>query len=193
MVVNKACAQLAQWRESGLALAPVAVNVAARQFNQGNVADQVADAMALHGVQARWLELEITDVAALADSDSVRVQLQRLGEMGVRLYIDDFGIGPSSLSQLQHLPVQVLKIHPRFTSALGSEPSGAVFFNALISMAHALGLVVVAEGVESYHQLALLREMGCDEVQGYFVAPVMPPGQLPALLENRALQDSLAA
>jgi len=113
--------------------------------------------------------------------------------MGVRLHIDDFGIGPSSLSQLQHLPVQVLKIDPRFTSRLGSEPAGAVFFNALISMAHALGLVVVAEGVESHQQLALLREMGCDEVQGYFVAPVMPAEQLPALLENRALHESLAA
>jgi len=191
MVVNKACKQLADWQGRGLALAPVAVNVSARQFNLGNVADQVAAALALHAVQPRWLELEITDVAALADNDSVRAQLQRLGEMGVRLHIDDFGVGPSSLSQLQHLPVQVLKIHPRFTSGLGSDPAGAVFFNALISMAHALGLLVVAEGVESYYQLAQLREMGCDEVQGYFVAPVLPAEQLPALLENRALHESL--
>jgi diguanylate cyclase (GGDEF)-like protein len=193
MVVNKACEQLAQWRGCGLALAPVAVNVSARQFNHGNVADQVAAALALHVVQARWLELEITDVAALADNDSVRAQLRRLGDMGVRLHIDDFGVGPSALAQLEHLPVQVLKIHPRFTSGLGREPAGAVFFNALISMAHALGLVVVAEGVESYQQLALLREMGCDEVQGYFVAPVLPAAQLPALLENRALHESLPA
>ena len=193
MVVNKACAQLTEWQRRGLTPVPVAVNVAARQFNQGNVADQVAAALALHALQPRWLELEITDVAALADNDSVRSQLRRLGDMGVRLHIDDFGIGPSSLSQLQHLPVQVLKIDPRFTSRLGIEPAGAVFFNALISMAHALGLVVVAEGVESHQQLSLLREMGCDEVQGYFVAPVMPAGQLAALLENRALHESLAA
>ena len=193
MVVNKACAQLAEWQSRGLALAPVAVNVSARQFNQGDVPDQVAAALALHAVQSCWLELEITDVAALADNEGVRSQLRRLGSMGVRLHIDDFGVGPSSLSQLQHLPVQVLKIHPRFTSSLGIEPAGAVFFNAMISMAHALGLVVVAEGVESHQQLSLLREMGCDEVQGYFVAPVMPAGQLPALLENRALQESLPA
>jgi diguanylate cyclase (GGDEF)-like protein len=193
MVVNKACGQLAQWRAGGLALAPVAVNVSARQFNLGNVADQVAAALQRHQVQARWLELEITDVAALADNDGVRAQLQRLGGMGVRLHIDDFGVGPSSLSQLQHLPVQVLKIHPRFTSSLGSDPAGAVFFNALISMAHALGLVVVAEGVESQQQMTLLREMGCDEVQGYFVAPVLPADRLPALLENRALHESLPA
>lgn len=193
MVVNKACAHLAAWQHRGLALAPVAVNVSARQFNQGNVADQVAAALALHAVQPRWLELEITDVAALADSENVRSQLRRLGGMGVRLHIDDFGVGPSSLSQLQHLPVQVLKIHPRFTSSLGSEPAGAVFFNALISMAHALGLVVVAEGVESHQQLSFLRDMGCDEVQGYFVAPVLPAEQLPALLENRALHESLTA
>jgi diguanylate cyclase (GGDEF)-like protein len=189
MVVNKACEHLAQWQRRGLALAPVAVNVAARQFNQGNVADQVAAALARHEVAARWLELEITDVAALADNDSVREQLQRLGGMGVRLHIDDFGVGPSSLSQLQRLPVQVLKIHPRFTSALGADPAGAVFFNALISMAHALGLVVVAEGVESHRQLALLREIGCDEVQGYFVAPVLPAAQLAELLESRALHE----
>ena len=193
MVVNKACEQLLQWQRLGLALAPVAVNVSARQFNQGNVAEQVATALARHAVQSRWLELEITDVAVLADSDSVRDQLQRLGSMGVRLHIDDFGIGPSSLSQLQHLPVQVLKIHPRFTSSLGSEPAGAVFFNALISMAHALGLVVVAEGVESHEQMRMLQEMGCDEVQGYFVAPVLPAAQLPALLENRALHEGMAA
>lgn len=193
MVVNKACAQLADWKAQGLALAPVAVNVSASQFNHGSVADQVAAALALHAVDARWLELEITDVATLADNENVGVQLRRLGDMGVRLHIDDFGVGPSSLSQLQRLPVQVLKIHPRFTSNLGREPAGAVFFNALISMAHALGLVVVAEGVESHQQLAMLRDMGCDEVQGYFVAPVLPAAQLPALLENRALHESLPA
>jgi diguanylate cyclase (GGDEF)-like protein len=193
MVLDKACGQLAHWQDRGLALAPVAVNVSARQFNQGTVADQVAAALALHAVQARWLELEITDVAALADNHSVRGQLQRLGAMGVRLHIDDFSVGPSSLSQLQQLPVQVLKIHPRFTSALGGEPAGTVIFKALISMAHALGLVVVAEGVESHQQLTRLRAMGCDELQGYFVAPVLPAAQVPALLENRALHESLPA
>lgn len=191
MVVDKACEELAQWEGRGLALAPVAVNVSARQFNHGDVAGQMAAALSRHKVHARWLEVEITDVAALADSDSVRTQLQRLGGIGVRLHIDDFGVGPSSLAQLQRLPVQVLKIHPRFTSSLGSDPAGASFFNALISLAHALGLVVVAEGVESHQQLALLREMGCDEVQGYFVAPVLPASQLPALLENRALHAGM--
>ena len=193
MVVNKACEQLAQWQRRGLPLAPVAVNVSARQFNQGSVVDQVAAALERHKVQARWLEVEITDVAALADNDGVNAQLQRLGALGVRLHIDDFGVGPSSLAQLQQLPVQVLKIHPRFTSRLGNDPAGAAFFNALISMAHALKLVVVAEGVESQQQLAMLKELDCDEVQGYFVAPVLPAAQLPALLENRAMYESAPA
>lgn len=193
MVVNKACEQLAQWQRRGLPLAPVAVNVSARQFNQGSVVDQVAAALERHKVQPRWLEVEITDVAALADNDAVNAQLRRLGALGVRLHIDDFGVGPSSLAQLQQLPVQVLKIHPRFTSRLGNDAAGAAFFNALISMAHALKLVVVAEGVESPQQLAMLKVLGCDEVQGYFVAPVLPAAQLPTLLENRAVYENAPA
>lgn len=190
MVVNKACDQIAQWQRRGLPLAPVAINVSARQFNQGSVLEQVAGALERHKVDARWLELEITDVATLADNDGVNAQLLRLGALGVRLHIDDFGVGPSSLAQLQQLPVQVLKIHPRFTSRLGDDPAGAAFFNALISMAHALKLVVVAEGVESLEQLDLLKQLECDEVQGYFVAPVLPAAQLGALLEGRASCES---
>ncbi|MET0961308.1 MAG: EAL domain-containing protein [Noviherbaspirillum sp.] len=191
MVVNKACAQIAQWQRRGLPLAPVAVNVSGRQFNQGSVFEQVAAALERHLVNARWIEVEITDVAALADNDGVNAQLQSLSAMGIRLHIDDFGVGPSSLAQLQQLPVQVLKIHPRFTFSLGADPAGAAFFNALISMAHALKLVVVAEGVESLQQLDLLKELDCDEVQGYFVAPVLPAAQLAALLETRALYENV--
>ena len=193
MVINKAAEQLAQWQRRDLPLAPVAVNVSARQFNQGDVQQQVAAAVARHGINACWLEIEITDVAALADNASVRAQLQALGAMGVRLHIDDFGVGPSSLAQLQQLPVQVLKIHPRFTSRLGPDPAGATFFNALITMAHALKLVVVAEGVESRSQLALLRQLGCDEMQGYLIAPALPAVQVPALLRRPELVNEALA
>jgi EAL domain-containing protein (putative c-di-GMP-specific phosphodiesterase class I) len=192
-VINKAAQQIAQWQRRDLPLAPVAVNVSARQFNQGDVDQQLAAAVKAHDISAGWLEIEITDVAALADSASVKAQLQALGAMGVRLHIDDFGVGPSSLAQLQQLPVQVLKIHPRFTSRLGADPAGAAFFNAMITMAHALKLVVVAEGVESPSQRALLRQLGCDEMQGYLIAPALPASQVAALLREPAMVNEAMA
>jgi diguanylate cyclase (GGDEF)-like protein len=193
MVINKAAQQIAQWQRCDLPLAPVAVNVSARQFNQGDVHQQLAAAVAAQGIDAGWLEIEITDVAALADSASVKGQLQALGAMGVRLHIDDFGVGPSSLAQLQQLPVQVLKIHPRFTSRLGVDPAGAAFFNAMITMAHALQLVVVAEGVESSLQRTLLRQLNCDEMQGYLIAPALPASQVEALLREPAMLEERVA
>lgn len=193
MVINKAAQQIAQWQRRDLPLAPVAVNVSARQFNQGDVVQQLAAAIKTHEISACWLEIEITDVAALADSASVKAQLEALGAMGVRLHIDDFGVGPSSLAQLQQLPVQVLKIHPRFTSRLGGDPAGAAFFNAMITMAHALKLVVVAEGVESPSQRALLRELDCDEMQGYLIAPALPASQVAALLRAPRMVDEAPA
>ena len=191
MVMDKAAQQVAQWQRRGLHQVPVAVNVSARQFNQGDVQKQLAFAVAAHGISARWLEVEITDVALLADNASVRAQLQALGDMGVRLHIDDFGVGPSSLGQLQQLPVQVLKIHPRFTSRLGSDPAGAAFFHALVSMAHALKLVVVAEGVESRQQRELLQQLRCDEMQGYLIAPAMPASQAATLLREHSVRDAV--
>ena len=193
MVINKAARQIAQWQRRGLPLAPVAVNVSARQFNQGDVDQQLAVAVKAHGISACRLEIEITDVAALADSASVRSQLQALGAMGVRLHIDDFGVGPSSLAQLQQLPVQVLKIHPRFTARLGIDPAGAAFFNAMITMAHALKLVVVAEGVESPSQRTLLRQLDCDEMQGYLIAPALPSSEVAALLREPGMVNAALA
>lgn len=186
MVMDKACAQLAAWRRAGLPLVPVSVNVSPAQFAKGAVHRQLQLCLERHAVPAALLEVEITESAMMGDQEHIIAQLAAIRALGVKLHVDDFGTGYSSLSQLQKLKMDVLKVDRAFTAELGQSREGQVFFQAIVSMAHALGMSVVAEGVETAAQLQILRQLACNEVQGYFIARPMPAGAMAHLLRGAA-------
>jgi diguanylate cyclase (GGDEF)-like protein len=185
LVVDQACAQLAAWQAAGLEPVPVSINISPKQFMRRGLAQQVGAALAAHGVPAAVLQIEITESAMLGDHDEVAAELAALRALGVALYVDDFGTGYSSLSQLQRLRMDGLKVDRAFTAQLGVTAEGKVFFQAIVSMAHALGMSVVAEGVETRAELALLETLRCDEVQGYLIDRPMPAAQMATLLQRR--------
>jgi diguanylate cyclase (GGDEF)-like protein len=193
IVIDQACAQLAAWSAQGLPAAPVSINVSPKQFLRGGVRRELAEALARHAVAPRLLEVEITESAMMGDQDEILAELAAIRALGVKLHVDDFGTGYSSLSQLQRMKMDVLKVDRSFTAELGRSKEGTVFFQAIVSMAHALGMEVVAEGVENQEQLAILRTLGCNEVQGYLVARPMPAETMAGLLARRYLFDEKLA
>ncbi|MCC6070975.1 EAL domain-containing protein [Massilia sp. GCM10020059] len=184
MVMEKACRQIDAWRRQGLPVVPVSINVSPKQFARGEVHRQLAVYLDRHQVPASLLEVEITESAMMGEQEDVLAELGAIRALGVKLHVDDFGTGYSSLSQLQKLKMDVLKVDRAFTSELGNSREGRVFFQAIVSMAHALGMSVVAEGVETAEQLCILQELGCNEVQGYYLARPMPAADIPAVLEQ---------
>jgi EAL domain-containing protein (putative c-di-GMP-specific phosphodiesterase class I) len=193
LVMEQACAQLAAWREQGLPLVPVSVNVSPRQFSYGSIHSQLALQLARYAIPARLLEVEITESAMVADQPEVQAELAAIRSLGVRVYVDDFGTGYSSLSQLQKLRLDGLKVDKAFTNELERSSEGKVFFQAIISMARALGMVVVAEGVETACQLALLQELGCNEAQGYHVGRPEPASAMALRLAAARASQALPA
>ena len=167
---------------------PVSINVSAQQFNEGNVKHYCAAALARYDLVPALIELEITESSMLGEREEVDAQLTALRESGIKLLIDDFGTGYSSLSLLQRLDMDVLKIDQGFTAELGKTSEGEVFFKAIVSMAHALGMSVVAEGVETSAQMELLRILSCDEVQGFLISRPVPAHEMSVLMEKKSLQ-----
>ena len=123
----------------------------------------------------------------MADAVEVAEELASFRQLGIKLLVDDFGTGYSSLSQLQRLDLDVLKVDKAFTAELGVRTESEVLFNAMVSMAHALRMTVVAEGVETEAQLHLLQALGCDEVQGYYISHPVPAAEIPSLMRRRYL------
>ena len=186
-VIDKTIAQIAAWQEQGLPVVPVSINVSALQFDEGHLRPLLVACMRRYRVNAELIEIEITESSMLGGGDLVSGQLAAIRELGIKLLIDDFGTGYSSLSQLQRLDMDVLKIDRAFTSQLRNESNANVLCNAIVVMAHALGMRVVAEGVETLDQLRALQALGCDEVQGFYVSRPMPVAQLPALMLRECL------
>ncbi|WP_194711357.1 bifunctional diguanylate cyclase/phosphodiesterase [Noviherbaspirillum soli] len=186
-VIEKTIAQIASWRELGLPVPPVSINVSALQFDEGHLRPLLVGCMKRYRVDAGLIEIEITESSMLGGGDLVSGQLAAIRQLGIKLLIDDFGTGYSSLSQLQRLEMDVLKIDRAFTSQLRNESGANVLFNAIVVMAHALGMRVVAEGVESVGQLRALQAMGCDEVQGFYVSRPVPAAEMPALMRQDCL------
>jgi len=179
-VLRTACHQAAAWRrEFGRGL-PVSVNIAARQLTRPGLATQVLVALGEAGAEPDDLVLEITEHGVLEDFAAAFRHLQEIRALGVRVAVDDFGTGWSSLSYLQRLPVDELKIDRSFVATLGVEGPSMAIVGSLVSLAHGLGLTVVAEGVETDEQLTELRRLGCDFVQGYLLARPGPPEALAA-------------
>jgi PAS domain S-box-containing protein/diguanylate cyclase (GGDEF)-like protein len=186
-VLSAACAQLKAWRDAGLPVVPVSVNLSARQFDDRIVAT-VARVLAECGIEPQLLELELTESASMADADKSCALLAQLKGMGVRLAIDDFGTGYSNLNYLKRFPVDKLKLDQAFVADILDGGEDQAIARAVIAMAHGLGLTVVAEGVESAGQLALLAGQGCDAIQGFYFSRAVPAAEFGRMLgEGRAL------
>ncbi len=187
-VVAEACRQLAEWRREGLDRLRVAVNVSQRQFLDDDLVGVVEAALSESGVPGDRLELEITESLAAEDSDLVYETLERLREVGVRIAVDDFGTGYSSLNHIRRFPVDVLKVDRGFVEHLESDQMSRSLTETILSLGAALGMDVVAEGVETEMQATLLETSGCRNMQGFLFAPALPPEELVPML-HRALES----
>jgi len=177
-VIDTACAQLAAWQRTLKPDLHLSVNLAVGQVADGDrLYRTVADALQRHGVRPATLELELTESHLMKDIEEKCVLLNRLGDLGVGLAIDDFGTGYSSLSYLKRLPVDSIKIDGSFVRDIGADPNDEAIIQAILAMAHSLQLSVVAEGVETAAQLQALRELGCDEYQGFHESPALPAAE----------------
>jgi EAL domain-containing protein (putative c-di-GMP-specific phosphodiesterase class I) len=146
--------------------------------------------MTRHGLEAAQIEVEITESATMATEGAGCTEIAALRALGVKLYVDDFGTGYSSLSQLRRLDMDGLEVDQSFTAQLTGGHEDLAFFTAIVTMAHAIGMRVVAEGVETAQQLQILQELRCDEVQGYYVSRPVPPEAAAQLLRKRFLFPS---
>lgn len=176
-VIEEACRQLSEWRRGGFRTR-VAINLSAYQLRQPDLVERLRAALARHGVDPGQLECEVTETVAMEDTASSQRIMRELGELGVSLSIDDFGTGYSSLSYLRQLRVHQLKIDRSFIRDLDRSTDAYAVVDAVIRLAHSLGLKVVAEGVETEAQQLALLDMGCDELQGFLFARPAPAGVL---------------
>ena len=181
-VLQTACQQMVEWRQSGVPPMRVAVNLSTRQFKDQTLMSTISAILSKTGLSPLLLELEITE-GILMDNVSANVKLlQNIQQAGINIAIDDFGTGYSSLSYLKRFPINLLKIDRSFVSDLPGQ--GEAFVTAIIAMAHSLGLVVVAEGIETAEQLDFLKNAGCDIAQGYYFSQPMPVEQVVELLRD---------
>jgi diguanylate cyclase (GGDEF)-like protein len=178
-VLATAARQLRSWRESGLDLR-VAVNISPAQFRAGQLGRRVSEALEATGLPPRVLELELTESMLVEDARATTDLLKELKALDVRIAIDDFGTGYSSLAYLRRFPLDALKIDRSFVDGLGSEPNDEAIASAVISMSRALGLEVVAEGVETSQQFRFLKDHDCDVAQGFFFSRPLPVDQVEA-------------
>lgn len=185
-VLKTACTQLAEWRRAGHHHIHVAVNVSALQLKQG-FADKVARVLVQNGLPAESLEIEITESVLMQSFSDHMSELVSLRELGVHIALDDFGTGYSSLSYLRQLPIQTVKIDKSFIDDLIDNPTTRHITGSIISLAHGLGLEVVAEGVEYLEQLSLLKEAGCEMGQGYYIDRPLPASAASELLTRNLL------
>ena len=177
-MIRTACAQLAAWDRAGLPPLSLAVNLSARQFRHQHLIQLIADTLLDSGIHPQRLELELTESQLMEDTDVSRELLSSLEKLGVKVAIDDFGTGHSSLSYLKRFNIDTLKIDRSFVREITSGEEDNAIATAVIALGHSLNLKVVAEGVETLHQADCLRELGCDEIQGYLLSKPLPPEQL---------------
>ncbi|MEI7445966.1 MAG: EAL domain-containing protein [Burkholderiales bacterium] len=178
--IGEALQQVRRWREAGVPVGTVSVNIHVRHLERAGFVEDVRDAIEASGLEASALELELTETGVMRDVAHALETLRDLKRLGVRLALDDFGTGWSSLAYLTQLPLDTLKIDRSFVDSLGGNGQSRAVVRSITALAQALGLATVAEGVETRAQLDSLRALGCDEVQGYYFARPMPARDLPA-------------
>ncbi|MBV8380445.1 MAG: bifunctional diguanylate cyclase/phosphodiesterase [Paucibacter sp.] len=180
-VVNEACRSAAAWSQSGHADIGIAINLSPVQFRSGDIVDIIEKALAEHGLDAKRLELEITESLLVQSDERFQRAMSALKALGICIAVDDFGTGYSNLAYLQDFKVDVLKIDQSFVRRLGEDARNSSIVKAIIQMAHSLGLKTIAEGIETEGALAALRQLGCNRGQGFYLAK---PGPLQAFAEN---------
>jgi diguanylate cyclase (GGDEF)-like protein len=185
-VLEQACAQAVRWQEAGAPTLRMSVNLSPVQFRQPDLAGLVSDILVRSGLAAPSLELEITERVLMQDSEANLDTLRRIKSLGVRISIDGFGAGSSSLSYLHRFPFDEIKLDRSFIGALEHDPSAAAIVRATLSLGRHLGLVSVAEGVESASQLKLLDAQGCCIAQGVYFSPPVHPGEVDAMIHAAA-------
>jgi EAL domain-containing protein (putative c-di-GMP-specific phosphodiesterase class I) len=186
-VIEAACKQARAWRDKGLRMR-VAINLSAHQMRQDDIVDRIAMALERYRIHPSLLTCEITETAAMEDTVATQETFRRLGELGTHLSIDDFGTGYSSLSYLRQLPAEELKIDASFVKDVDTSADARAIVDAVVKLAHALGLKVVAEGVETPRQQKALVALRCDELQGYlFAKPMTARALLMWAMDDRAV------
>jgi EAL domain-containing protein (putative c-di-GMP-specific phosphodiesterase class I) len=183
-VLHTACAQNKAWQDAGLEAISVSVNLSARQFREDDLVESVADVLNRMGLEAKHLELELTESIVMNSAELFINKLRALEDLGVQLSIDDFGTGYSSLSYLKRFPLHHLKIDQSFVRDIATDADDAAITSTVISLGHSLNLKVIAEGVETEEQVAFLREHHCDEMQGYYFSEPLPATKFAALLRS---------
>lgn len=187
-VIQEACRQAKAWEDAGLPMARVAVNVSSRQFRQGDrLLQTVQKALEETKLDPKWLDLELTESLFADDLETIRDYLNQFHDLGVHLSLDDFGTGYSCLSYLKKLPIDTLKIDQSFVRDITEDPDDEAICSAIISMAHSLRLNVIAEGVETEEHLGFLKDLGCDEMQGYHFSRPLPSDEATALLGSEVV------
>lgn len=185
-VIQEACRQNKAWQDQGYAPIRVAANLSARQLRNDNIIDIVAESLKESGLEARYLELEVTESTLMENPEYVTETLNNIKALGVEhIDIDDFGTGYSSLSYLKNLPISTVKIDQSFVRDLPDDKEDASIARAIIAMAHSLDLRVIAEGVENQQQLDFLRELDCDEIQGYLISKPLTAEDAVELMEKK--------
>jgi len=198
-VLREACRQTVQWRRDGLIADDFVmwVNLSGKQLTKGGVSTVVRETLEVCGLPAQYLGLEVTETALAVEGsagDRARAELEEVHALGVRIAIDDFGTGFSSLDQLRRFPIDVIKVDRSFIQGMEHDAKNATITANVASLAHALGLVALAEGVETVGQLASARELGCDLAQGYlFTRPAAAAAITELLATNRVANAALAA
>nr|WP_314875092.1 bifunctional diguanylate cyclase/phosphodiesterase [uncultured Pseudomonas sp.] len=183
-VISRALRDMQGLREHGIAPLHMAVNLSFRQFQDSQLLATLSRLIIEHGVDARWLEFELTETAVMRRNELVRQTMDALGRLGVRFSLDDFGTGFSSFVHLNSLPITLLKVDRSFVGGMELREENRKLVHAMINLAHNLNLEVVAEGVESEAQMALLRGFGCDQVQGFLVSQPLPVDELVSYLQQ---------
>jgi diguanylate cyclase (GGDEF)-like protein/PAS domain S-box-containing protein len=187
-VLRQACTQARAWADAGRPLR-VAVNLSARQFRQPGLDGLIRGILEETGLDPAWLDIELTESIIVHDPAAVTLILASVKKLGVQISIDDFGTGYSSLSYLKRFPIDVLKVDQSFVRDIATDPDDAAIVRAIITLAHALGIQTIAEGVETREQLAFLRENGCGAMQGYYFSKPLPVEELTRLLvQQRRLE-----
>lgn len=192
-VLREACRYTRQLHVAGFGGLQVAVNISARQFHQRDLVKRIQAILDESGLAPEFLQLELTESLVMHDAEHFVATLEEIDRLGVQLAVDDFGTGYSNLAYLKRFPVSRLKVDRAFVRDIASDPDDATIVKAVISLAHSLGLGVVAEGVETGDQLDFLAANGCDEIQGYLISKPVPPEQFELLLRDTSRTSLLVA
>ena len=181
-VLETACAQNKAWQDQGFSPLLLSVNLSPRQFREKNLVETITAVLEETGLEACFLELEMTEGMIMHDAEKAVAILQRLHPLGIQLSVDDFGTGYSSLAYLKRFPVHKLKIAQSFVRGIATDPGNSSIVTTVIAMARGLKLGVIAEGVETEEQLAFLAGLQCDEYQGYYFSRPVPAEDFARLL-----------